>query len=137
VRGPSPTVTTVVDQEKYCMGQPGGLSIEHQPPDAITLRLRVRVWYRNPTQTPLILPIYHELSALVVRPTSERAASARGEFVLNFKRRQRPTDELPVDISSDNPFNQLFHVLPPHQVLDRYFVEYVVMRVHNPSGVGP
>jgi|GEM_PF-6879390 len=42
-----PEVRMIVTEQKYCLGQPGILRVEKQPPDAITLRLMVHFLYRN------------------------------------------------------------------------------------------
>ena len=127
-------LTAIVSEAKYCLGNPGPIATEYQPPDAVTLRLRVRVSYRNAGLVPLIIPIYHELSAVVI---SRTPASRRNQPVIRFKRRQEPIDELPEEVSPDNPFNPLFKVIPPGGVLDKYFSESVVLRVHNPSSEDP
>lgn len=127
-RAVTPQVTITVDRLKYCLGTLGPVAREDQPPHAITLRLRLRASYWNPGTIPMILPIYHEVSALIVRPTP----SSRGTpLIFNLKRLQEPTDELPEDVAAETPFNPWFAVISPHTVLDRYFTEDVDLCVHD------
>jgi|SRR5579872_4158241 len=132
VRNPDPVVQVIVAQDKYCVGGTGVGSIERQSPDTVTLRLKVRLYYRNITAMSLILPTYHELSALLVRSTAAEAGDVRNQLVVRFTRRQRAADDLPEDISKDQPTSPFFNVIPPGEILDKYLEEYVVLPVHNP-----
>lgn len=129
---PAPAVTVgAIDDKKYCMGQPNG-TVDNQGPDAITLRLKIRLSYRNLSQRPLILPIDGKLTALIVR-TRPDETKPEDRFAVRLKPRQDAATELPVGISTENPFSPWFKVISPKGEVDKYFGEYVVLCVHNPS----
>ncbi len=71
----NPVVTVVTEESKYCLGnaRPAILVAEAVQPNTVMLVLRLRVSYRNLAKLPLILPIYHEVSALIIRPTPARS----------------------------------------------------------------
>jgi hypothetical protein len=126
-------VSATIEQAKFCLGNPGSLLVDRLSEDAVALRLRVWLSYRNVGSKSLILPTYHELSALIVSVGRLPLAgeSGQNQLVTHFKRRQKPTDELPKDVSADSPFNPLFKVVPPNEELNKYFSESVVLPVHN------
>jgi hypothetical protein len=125
----------VTEESKYCLGNPGPviLAAEAGQPNAVMLVLRLRVFYRNVAAVPLILPIYHEVSELIIRPTP---AHSGPRYIVPFSRLQAPTDELPGDINMEEPFNPWFKVIPPGAVLEKYFTENVVVGVHDPGSQG-
>src|SRR5438045_4156791 len=62
-----PAVRMAITEQKFCLGQPGFISREHQPPDAVTFRLRVRLFYRNTGSIALLLPTSHDAVVLLSR----------------------------------------------------------------------
>jgi hypothetical protein len=129
IRDTGPVVQVIVAQEKYCIGQPGVRTTKHEPPDALTLRLRVRLYYRNVTAEPLILPTYHELSALIVSRSTADISDGRNQLIIRFNPRRKPSDELPADIKADVPVYPFFSVIRPGEIFEKYFEDYAVLPV--------
>src|SRR5579871_6015694 len=71
-----PTVRVTIKGKKFCLGEPGTASGEHQLSKTVTLRLNGAAEYTNPEKTPLIIPTIHELSKIIVSRNhqSENAA---------------------------------------------------------------
>ncbi len=137
--GPEPTVEITAFKQYYCLGRPGGDGVpERLPPDAITLRLRIRLSYRNVGSRPLILPLLKGLTALVISPTRAGATRRQSERVVPYFGRMIPED---LSQEGDQPtLNHNFEVIPPGGVFERRFSretdfdEYVILDVRNPAG---
>ena len=125
-----PQVEVALVQQKYCLGQPDG-PVDGQPPDAVTLRMTVRLEYRNSGQRPVIIPAMGHLAAVIVRPiSSDNTEPQRIDTQFTVR---KPLTELPTDINKENPFNAWFKVIPSKDKFDKYFEHIVVLRVHCPS----
>ena len=78
-----PVLERLVLKEHYCVGQPGGVGVpERLPPDAITLRLRVRLSYRNPSPRPMILPLLKGLTALVLSSANHDNLQSQPQLIV-------------------------------------------------------
>lgn len=128
---PGPKVTIIIQEKKYCRGDPFPISLEHQSNDAITLRLKANADYLNIGGTPLIIPTTHQVSAIIVSRSAR--FGEEGQFAVPFKRRQGPSNEAPSGLDISNPFNPLFTIAQPGKGLNVPFGEYIVLQVHNPS----
>jgi len=130
-----PSVQVTVTKTTYCadepMGEPRFGSAKDHPHAAITLRLRVRLCYRNVGTVSLILPIYHEISGLIVSRVGADRKNGQNRRVIRFKPRRDPMDELPENLDTDVPVEPYFAFIPPNQVFNTYD-EDVVLPVHNP-----
>jgi hypothetical protein len=110
--GVKPVLEALVLKEYYCLGQPGGNGVpERLPPDAITLRLRVRLSYRNPSPRPIILPLLKGLTALVLSPASRDNLQSRPQLIVPYFGRMTPDD---LDFEGGEPtLKHHFEVIPP------------------------
>ena len=130
-----PEVRMVVTEQKYCLGQPGFVSIEKQPPDAITLRVHSRLSYRNSGSKPVILPV-EEDAVLILSRSLEDVARRKNQLALRFYKK-RPRDLAEHGINLDRPAEPFFMIVPPGEESKFGFSQNVVLRVHNPSESRP
>ena len=122
----------VVTEQKYCLGQPGILSFEKQPPDAITLRLRAQFLYRNSNSNPNPLIIPEEDPTLILSRRLADVTGRKNQFTLRF-RPKRDSIVTTKEFNLDRPVPPFFLVVRPGGEGEASLGEYVVMRVHNPS----
>ncbi len=125
-----PEARMVVTEQKYCLGQPGMVSFEKQPPDAITLRLRVQFLYRNSNPNPLIIP--EEDPTLILSRSLADLTGRKNQFAFRF-RPKRDSIVTTKEFNLDRPVPPFFLVVRPGGEGEASFGEYIVMRVHNPS----
>lgn len=134
---PPPSVRATIRNQYYCLGQPDGpIGLEPLPPDAITMRLRIQLAYRNVAQRPLILPVVSGLTALIVSRTADDAIHGRYELVVPYGGRMTPFELKPEELTEPK---RDFEVIPP-QSLSKYLSqgeEYAILSVHDPRGRRP
>jgi hypothetical protein len=136
--GPGPVLEAMVIKHYYCLGQPGGDGVfEQQPSDAITLRLRVRLSYRNVGSSPLILPLLKGLTAVIISPTLGDANQRRSQIVVPYFGRMTPEE---ISQEGNEPtLNHNFEIILPGGVFKRRFEregdfdEYVILDIYNPA----
>jgi hypothetical protein len=133
-----PIVRLAVREQKFCLGQPGFISPEKQPPDAITLRLLVDLFYRNTSSKPLILPV-SEYAAIVLSRNPADVTQRKSQLIIPFRAKVPSGDEnlseRGIDLS--RPREPFFEIIQPHEEGRMSLTEYVILRVHDPSGRDP
>ena len=132
--GSGPAVRVAITDQKFCLGEPGFVSFEHQHPDTITFRLRVELYYRNTGSKPLILPTSKDTVVILSRSSAD-ARRRQNQFHIRLREKRLPEDEdlEARGIELDRPREPYFQVIPPGKEGSVALPEYVVLRVHNPS----
>jgi len=120
----------VVAERKFCLGMPTGLSLEKLPPDAITLRMQIQIFYRNASSGPLILPLLEDPRIILSRSSGD-VTHQRNQTVIRFGPQRRPLD-LAAGTDLDRPDIPHFRVIPPGSE-SLSLTEDVAIQVHNPA----
>lgn len=108
-------------------------SPEHQPPDAITFRLQLTLFYRNNGSKPLILPTSED-PTLILSRSLEDVGRRTNQFEIQFRERRAPDSGLAArGVTLKRPREPYFQVIPPGEEGPLGLREYVVLQVHNPS----
>ncbi len=127
------SVRMMILQEKFCLGKPAGPVIrERQPPDAITLRLKIRLSYHNQGPEPLIVPLSRASSAIVSRNMAD-VISRKNQFVIKYRPAPPPAQLVERGINLDRPQSPFFEIIPSGGENREYQNEHVILRIHAPS----
>ena len=127
----APQVTGVVTGQKYCLGQPTGMSLEKVPRDAITLMFQLQLSY-HPGAEPIIVPSL--ASPTIVLSRSLNDANRRTNQMTirpKFGRSFGDLEERGIDISFPN--KAFFQVIRPGREVHPWVTESLAFRVHDPS----
>lgn len=132
-----PVVSALVAEVKYCLGQPRGMSLEKfkgislekLPADAVTLRLLVRLTYRNETAATLILPST-EVPRVVLSRSLEEVTSLKNQTVIEAAPWLGPLDMRELDVDLRQPVRGHFRSIPPNSK-DSWRTETVELVVHS------
>lgn len=132
--GSGPTVRAAIRDQKFCLGEPGIVSFEHQHPDTVTFRLRIELYYRNTGSKPVILPTSRDPVVILSRNSAD-ARRRQNQFHIRLREKKPPEEEdlEAIGIDLDRPREPYFQVIPPGKEGSVALPEYVVLRVHNPS----
>lgn len=120
-------VRLVAGRPHYCLGQPGGPTPEHQPADAVTLRLTLYTYYRNIGKQPLILPHFDRFR-VVASLSVQDGNLGQPEWTVT----QSP-DRRGVRVTDSSPTAPYFEVLQPDEETHIAEAQWIVLRVHAPS----
>jgi len=121
-----PVVQAIVIRERYCLGQPGGVLVwERQLPDTVTLRLQVRLVYRNAGKDPLILPLWQDPRLIVARNRDE--LERQNQSLIKFE---------PTIPHLEHPSVKDFKVIPPGDAIEPLPRENIILPVHTRSSEG-
>jgi hypothetical protein len=133
-------ITAEVVEQTYCSGMPpGGVNLKRLPPDAVTLRLKVRLSYRNVSAHPIIF-FRNAVEQIVISQSLDDAVRGRNQSPIRFRKvqmmygtRDRAT------LETEKPTLPLFDILPPvPNGPSQFDILYDVgFQVHNPSERGP
>src|SRR5436190_15648968 len=132
---PPPVVSVTIKQEKYCLGQPGGINeffrFERQRPDTITLRLRVQLSYRNVGPYAIVVPIYHSVPRLLISRSLDDARHDRFSLIVPFNPIEPPDDARFEGIDAPDKRYEVIRSSGPRYV--HPFESQIYLRVHTPS----
>jgi|SRR5690349_1544283 hypothetical protein len=120
-------VRLVMERPHYCLGQPGGPNVEHQPADAVTLRLTLHTYYRNTGKQPLIVPHFDRFR-VVASLSVQDGNLGQPEWTVT----QSP-DRHGVRITDLSPTAPYFEVLQPDEETHIGETQWIVLQVHAPS----
>jgi len=135
-----PSATAAILNSRYCLGAPsanlpmvlrnGRLEpIELYPPDSITLRLQMRVAYRNAGSMQWILPVASQ-AVVLVGTAPDSLVEVPQPFLTPSP---AASDRLP-DGNEDSPAPALFPSIAPGKSLNAVNpLENILLRVYTPS----
>ena len=123
-------VAGVITGQKYCLGQPTGISFERVHPAAITLMFQIHLYYRNVGPAPLIVPRLANPTLILGSTDANRHS---GEVIIRpkFTREFGNLEERGIDLS--RPREDFFKVLQPGSGPQQWMTEDLAFRVHDPA----
>ncbi len=126
----------VVTNQKFCLGMPTGLSLEQLPPDAITLRMQIQIFYRNTKSDPVILPLLEDPTIVLSRSLDD-VKRQRNQSVIRFVPQKRPLDLADGGVDLDRPRDPYFSVILPGTESQWSLTEDAAIVVHNSTTKRP
>jgi hypothetical protein len=106
-----------------------GISLEKLPADAVTLRLVVRLTYRNETAATLIIPST-ETPRVVLSRSLQEVTSEKNQIVIEEAPWRGPLDMRELDVDLRQPVKGYFRSIP-HNSEDSWLKETVELVVHS------
>jgi hypothetical protein len=136
------SVSAKITEQTYCLGMPvSGVMVNAKmlPPDAITLRLMVRLSYRNVSSRPVIFFDYPQ-DAVVISKGINDSIQQENQTIIPIRGRAIGLEEALADRSNlepERPGWPLYNSLPPGPsgVLEKTLD--VRFQVHNPAEQAP
>jgi hypothetical protein len=132
-------VSAEITGQQYCLGMPsGGIDLKPLPPDAIRLRLMVRLSYRNVSARAMIfLKVADE--QIVISHSLADAAHGKNQELIRFRGTLRPyLLEDRETLESQRPTGPFEMLAPaPNGALPFSLIYDLSFPVHDPSKRGP